>query len=249
MPMLLRLLLITLWLGHGVVHAQAEPQLDVGFAVERVDGELMEDEGLAAYLAPYRAGVEAFAAEVIGHAAEPLSRRRPECGLSNMVADSLRVVGAKEFEAEVDLSVTNFGGLRRDLPEGPLTMGLITELSPFENYLTYLVVESEFVEELARQAAGGVALSGIQVKLDSDGKVLEAFVNGALIQPDKLYRVVSIDYLVSTYDSLFREEWIVEKRVSNKLVQRDAIVLHLSELDNAGIKVFDAGEGRVEVVR
>ncbi len=249
MPMLLRLLFITLWLGHGVVYAQAEPLLGVSFAVERVDGELIEDEGLASYLAPYRAGVEAFAAEVIGYAGEPLSRTRPECGLSNMVADSLRVVGAKEFEAEVDLAVTNFGGLRRNLPEGPLTMGLITELSPFENYLVYLVVESAFVEELARQAAGGVALSGIKVKLDSDGKVLEAFVNGERVQADKRYRVVSIDYLVSTYDSLFREEWIVEKIVSNKLVQRDAIVLHLSELDNAGIKVFDAGEGRVEVVR
>lgn len=238
------------WVGLGWLGllAAAEPEVEVAFEAVRIDRTVAADGELEAYLAPYRAGVEAFASEVIGYAAEPLSRSRPECGLSNLVADSLRAVGAKEFEEEVDLAVTNFGGLRRDLPQGPLTMGLIAELSPFENYLTYLVVEGEFVMELARQATRGVALSGISVKLDAEGNVLEARVGGEPVEAGKRYRVVSIDYLVSTYDSLFREEWIVEKRVSKNLVQRDAIVLRLSELNAQGVQIYDAGAGRVEVV-
>ncbi|MBD5781486.1 5'-nucleotidase C-terminal domain-containing protein [Pelagicoccus sp. NFK12] len=246
--MILRVLGTCLW---GVVlslYSWAEPVAELEFSAVRVDGSVRDDEGLAAYLAPYREGVEAFAAEVIGYAAEPLSRSRPECGLSNLVADSLRVVGAKEFGAEVDLSVTNFGGLRRDLPQGELTMGLITELSPFENYLTYLEVDGAFVQELARQAAGGVAVSGIKVTLDSEGRVLEALVNGEPIDARRRYRVVTIDYLVATYGALFREEWILEKRVSKNLIQRDAIVLHLSALAERGVRIFDAGEGRVRVV-
>ncbi len=236
------------WLGVLLLGTLAWGQSEVAFTPLAVDGAGPKDVDLERYLAPYREGVEAFSSEVLGYAAEPLSRSRPECGLSNLVADSLRAVGAKEFEAEVDLAVTNFGGLRRDLPKGPLTMGLIAELSPFENYLAYLVVKGDFVLELARQANRGVALSGIEVKLSEDGDVLEALVNGEPIQRNKRYRVVSIDYLASTYGSLFREEWIVEKRVSKNLVQRDAIVLHLSELTAAGVKVFDRGEGRVEVV-
>ncbi|WP_309023455.1 5'-nucleotidase C-terminal domain-containing protein [Pelagicoccus sp. SDUM812002] len=231
------------------VAAWTEPVAEVEFSAIRVDQEVDGDAEMVAYLAPYHEGVEAYASEVIGYAAEPLSRRRPECGLSNLVADSLRVVGAKEFEVEVDLAVTNFGGLRRDLPAGPLTMGLISELSPFENYLTYLEVKGDLVWELARQATSGVALSGIRVKLDEHGEVFEATVGGQPVEKGKRYRVITVDYLVATYDSLFREEWILEKRVSKNLVQRDAIVLHLSQLNAEGVKISDGGEGRVEVVK
>ncbi|MDQ8204138.1 5'-nucleotidase [Pelagicoccus sp. SDUM812003] len=220
---------------------------EVIFEALPVSSDLPADAEMADYLRPFREGVEAFAAEVIGVAAEPLTRTRPECGLSNLVADSLRFVGETEFEAPVDLAVTNFGGLRRDLPEGPLTMGLIMELSPFENYLTYLEVKGELVEELARQIAGsgGVAVSGIRVAINSDQEVVEARINGELIDPRKTYRMVSIDYLVSTWDRLFKPEWIIEKDVSTNLVQRDAIVLHLSQLTRNGIEIRDAGEGRV----
>lgn len=221
--------------------------LEVGLSVERVDAALGEDAGIVAYLAPYREGVEAFALEVIGVAAEPLSRSRPECGLSNLVADSLRVVGAKEFDEEIDLAFSNFGGLRRNLPQGPLTMGLISELSPFENYLTYVEVKGDFVLKLASYAKGGVAISGMEIVLDSDGELVSAMVAGEPVDPARHYKVMTIDYLASTWDELFVNEWVLEKRVSGNLVQRDAIVLHLSELNAAGVEIYDAGENRVRI--
>ena len=217
------------------------------FAAEPIDAKLAADESLEAYLSPYRAEVAAFATQVVGFAAEPLSRRRPECGLSNLVADAMRIVGAREFESPVDLAVTNFGGLRRDLPEGPLTMGLVTELSPFENYLTYLEVRAECVREIARRASKGFALSGIEVSLDAEERLLEVWVGGVPLEQGRSYRIVTIDYLVSTFKDLFRDEWILERRVSSRLVQRDAIAQRLTELQAAGEKVFDAGDGRVKV--
>ncbi|MBK1875710.1 5'-nucleotidase C-terminal domain-containing protein [Pelagicoccus mobilis] len=225
-------------------------QVEAEFSVLRVDSSGPEDPGLAAYIKPYREGVEAFSAEVIGYAAEPLSRSRPECGLSNLVADSLRVVGEREFESEVDLAVTNFGGLRRNLPKGPLTMGLITELSPFDNYIVLLEVRGELVLELARNIASGSAsaISGLKVVGSKSGELLSAEIGGESVVPDGTYRLVTIDYLLANWTSLFREEWIVSRKVSVNLRQREAIVLHLSELTRKGIKVYDAAEGRVRVV-
>lgn len=240
-----------LWASLWAVSAPVEEAaVGVDFSIVRVDAETKGDAEMEAYLIPYRAGVEAFAAEVIGYAAEPLSRRRPECGLSNLVADSLRVVGAKEFGEEIDFAVTNFGGLRRNMPEGELTMGLLTELSPFQNYLTYLEVDGELALELARQISGGgaSAISGMQVAYNSDQKLVEARIGGELIDPKRRYKMVSIDYLVSTWEELFREEWIIEQRVSANLIQRDAIVLHLSALTEQGVKIFDAGEDRVTLI-
>lgn len=231
--------------------AVAELAVDVEFVALRVDESVEADPGLVAYLKPYREGVEAFAAEVIGVAAEPLSRSRPESGLSNLVADALRFVGEKEFEAEVDAAVTNFGGLRRNLPAGPLTMGLIAELSPFENYLVFLEVKGELLLELSRQMAEGraSAISGLTVVGKEGGELVSAKIAGRRVRAGEVYRIVSIDYLVATYESVFREEWIVSKQVSTKLVQRDAIVLHLSELSRSGVEVYDAAEGRVTIVK
>lgn len=239
-----RCLLIGVWawlwaLGFG--------QVDAEFRAIGVDGAGAVDAGLEAYLKPYRAGVEAFAAEVVGYAAEPLSRSRPECGLSNLVADALRVVGEKEFEVEVDLAVTNFGGLRRDLPKGPLTMGLIMELSPFDNYMALLEVRGELVLELARNIAEGSAsaISGLEVVGGPEGELVSATVGGVPVESASVYRMVSIDYLIDNWDGLFREEWIVSKVVSGNVIQRDAIVLHLSALAGNGVEIYDAGDGRV----
>lgn len=221
--------------------------MEVGFAAVRVDEKTAKDEALEAYLKPFREGVAAFSAEVIGYAAEPLTRSRPESGLSNLVADALRIIGEREFDTEIDLAVTNFGGLRRDLPKGPLTMGLLTELSPFENYMVFLEVRGELVLELSRNIAEGraSAISGLEVVGGANGELVSATLDGAEVREDGRYRLVTIDYLVGAWDSLFRDEWIVRKVEPKKLIQRDAIVLHLSELASRGIEVYDEPEGRV----
>lgn len=226
------------------VHGQVETAT---FEAMPIDESIELDPDMVAFLGPYREGVEAFAGEVIGYAAETLSRRRPECGLSNWAADGLKRTGEIEFDAEVEFAVSNFGGLRRDLPAGPLTRGHMLEVSPFDNYLTYLEVKGDFVVELSRQVAetGAIALSGMTVIVSSDQKVLEASVGGEMVDPSRTYKMVTIDYLVATYTDLFRPEWILEKRVLDDVIQRDAMIAMLRDLNERGLKVHDAAEGRV----
>ncbi|MEM9158072.1 MAG: 5'-nucleotidase C-terminal domain-containing protein [Verrucomicrobiota bacterium] len=242
--------LVFFWVLAGE-NSIAQSTVEVEFLHEKVDDSINPDPGMAAFLKPFREGVEAFASEVIGIAAEPLTRRRPEGGLSNLAVDSLRAVSEREFGTAIEVGVINFGGLRRNMPEGELTMGLLTELSPFDNYLTFLEVEGELILELAKQISGGagLAVSGMTIRFDEDGELTKALVGGEPIDLGKRYRMASIDYLVGTRDSLFKDEWIVSKIVSEDLVLKDSIVLHLSVLNERGVKIFEEGDGRVGLER
>ena len=241
--------LLCVWLHPVAAFADASVAADVTFSPYRITEDVEEDRELAQYLEPYRQGLEAFVSKVVGRAAEPLRRAEPECGLANLVADALLSVGREEFEAEIDFALTNYGGLRRDLPEGPLTMGLLMELSPFENYMVYLEVDGRLALAAAEAIAeGGVAVAGMEVTRTAEGALVEAKIRGERIQADRRYRMVTIDYLVDTWKSLFRDEWVSEKRVSGNLVQRDAIVIHLGRLDEKGIAVRSGGDGRVMTV-
>jgi len=220
------------------------------FEALAVDDSIAKDPEMEALIEPYRSRVREFASETVGYAAEPLTRRRPESGLSNWAADALRHVGALEFGERVEFAVTNFGGLRRDLPAGALTQGHLLEVSPFDNYLTYLEVDAALLYELADRVArgGAVALSGFTVVADARENVVEARVGGERIDPGRSYRMVTIDYLVATWDELFRPEWIVEKRVLGELVQRDAMAIWLRKITEEGGKLDDQSEGRVRFI-
>jgi 5'-nucleotidase len=71
-------------------------------------------------------------AQVVGAAAEPITRRidaSGESALGDLVADAERAAGHGE------LALVNAGGMRTDLDRGPVTMGEILTLHPFGNRL------------------------------------------------------------------------------------------------------------------
>lgn len=232
----------------GAVGGDAqENSTEASFSSYRISNDMPRDAALEEYLEPYRQGVEAFSRHVLGYATEPLTRSSPESGLTNLVADALLTIGREEFEVEVDFAITNYGGLRRDLPQGPLTMGLLVELSPFNNYMTLLEVDGELAIEAAKAVArGGVAVAGMEVERDADGGLVVARIGGEPIEASRRYRMVTIDYLVATWPSLFDRDRIFSQRVSENLLQRDAIALHLGRLNDQGIRIENAGDGRVK---
>ena len=234
-----------------VVFAKQNASVVVSFSSDRIGEEVAIDPVMDAFLSPYRKEVVAFSSEVIGEAAEPLKVRvKPENGVSNFVADSLRIIGGELFETEIDVAFTNFGGLRRDLEKGPLSVGLMTELSPFENFVVLLKMKGDQLKRIVTHLArsGGWPQSGMEIRFDSEGNILSAKVMGEPIEDEKVYKIVTIDYLLNTDTSSYPREKLISVTMSGER-QRDVMIEYLKRLSEKGIALQDKGDGRTKLTR
>lgn len=124
----------------------------------------------------------------------------PESPLGNLYADALR----EEGEADIALNNNSLGGLRADLPGGPLTFGQLYDTFPFDNRLARLQVTAGTLEQglanaLRRGRRGAFGISGARVRVSclADGLRVQLFkADGQPIPPDAPLVVVGMDSLL-----------------------------------------------------
>ena len=95
----------------------------------------------------------------------------------------------------MEFALTNYGGIRIPMPEGAVTLDDIESMFPFKNYMCL-----RLLEQLAKTPAFQ-AVSGCRVKVKAH-ELVEAEVDGAPIDPKRLYNVVTIDFLLSGGDGI-----------------------------------------------
>lgn len=166
-----------------------------------VDGSLHHD-AMDSLIAPYKTAKEESMNVVIGEAVETMEVGMPEGKLTNLVADVLLTEGRK-YIADVDMAVTNIGGIRRPLFAGPITIGDVFEILPFDNSLLVLEYRGADILALADAIAkkGGESVAGITLII-SEGKALNVKVGGEEVDTTRVYKVVSTDYLSWGNDQL-----------------------------------------------
>ena len=164
----------------------------------QVGDSLAPAPDVEALIAPYRVQLEERLAEVVGHAAGDFTKGEPEGALGNLVAEALLDAARRHSRDTVHLSLVNNGGLRVPLAAGPILMRHAYELLPFENFVTVLTVSGDALEKLADQVArtGGQPIAGWSMELDGDDAVAVR-VGGAPVDPDRTYRLATVDYLVN----------------------------------------------------
>lgn len=162
------------------------------------------DAAATAFLAPYKAVVDSIMSPVVGQTAQYLDKGRPESLLSNVLTDVL-VWGSQRFNEHPDFAVYNMGGMRAAIAKGTTTFGDILEVAPFENKICFLTLTGEKTLELFSQIArrGGEGLShGVEMVISRDGELISVRVNGEPIDPQRTYRVATLDYLAQGNDGL-----------------------------------------------
>ena len=143
---------------------------------------------------------------VVGHNARFMDNPRTECDLpiGNLVADALRAKAADFFQMPVEFALTNYGGIRIPMPEGAVTLDDIESMFPFKNYMCLAKLRgselTRLLEQLAKTPAFQ-AVSGCRVKVKAH-ELVEAEVDGAPIDPKRLYNVATIDVLLSGGDGI-----------------------------------------------
>ena len=170
----------------------------------RYEGQdIAPDPAIVAAMAPALARVRDLQAAPLGVVLDtPLLRAAaPESALGNLFADALRQGSG------ADAAVTNntFGGLRADLPAGPLTFGQLYDVFPFDNRVVRLVATGEelshvLLEQIGRRGPGALAVSGIQVRMtcSANGAAIKVFhPSGRPLDPHQQVVVATVDSLAA----------------------------------------------------
>ncbi len=203
------------------------------------------------FLAPYREKVDSVMGPVVGEAAHDMAARRPESDLSNLLPDIL-MWAAKDYNEKPVFGVYNVGGIRAALSKGKVTYGDVLDIAPFENKICFLTLTGDKVMELFRQIAhhGGEGVShGVELVITSDGRLKSARLNGETVDPQRSYRITTIDYLAQGNDGLtaFRDCTDLNAPQEESNNSRYIIVDYFKQMQAQGRKVEAKTEGRIRV--
>ena len=243
--------LLSFWalgLAPGCQRAAYAPTAHFAPATSQPVGKTQaEDPAVAALIAPYHDKVTAQMTEVLGMAPAPLTKAPGENPLSNFVADLQRERAAKEFKEPIPLGVMTNGGLRAGFAAGPVTLGSVFELMPFENELVVVDAPGAVVQQLFDYAAHvKMAVSGAIYTVTFDGMPKDIRIGGQPfdVNDSRTYSIAISDYLATGGDNLSFFKSLTPRHTN--VLLRTAIADHVRALTKSGQPVSARVEGRVK---
>lgn len=116
------------------------------------------------------------------------------------------VANISRLLAHADVGLQNTGGVRRSLPQGKITYGMLYETLPFDNTLVVVTMKGKDLKDVIRHALVshhdwtiGV-LSGVSIAVDKSGTLISAKIKNKEIVDEQIYSVATIDFLVNGGD-------------------------------------------------
>jgi len=166
--------------------------------------------------------------EVVGSTEVDLTRGgEGETRMGNLVCDAMRE------EMQADFAFTNLGGIRDEIPAGPITPRDVFQVLPFGNTLVVFEMDGRLLKEVIeyRVSAGhhGVYMSGGTIvynktRPDYD-RITHFTVGGEQWRPDRTYRVVTSDFLAAGNAGLYMLPAVPENRkMRSSTMIRDAVI-------------------------
>lgn len=196
-------------------------------------------------LAPYKTKMDAQMQVVIGRADTTLTKMQPESTLGNFMADA-QLRTAKKIDDAVVASVANYGGIRLPyISEGPVTLGKIYELMPFDNMLVIAEIPGDVMKHFCDfiAHAKGWPVSGI--KFDIVGKeARRIFIGNSPLDEHAVYKVAINDYIANGGDNC---DFLVSlKKQTTNIFVRDALIDYVKDLNAQGKPLHPILDNRLQ---
>ncbi len=196
----------------------------------------------------YKPEMDRLMQQVIGFSEVEMRSGRPESLLSNFAVDALLEFGREVSKGKVDFSLTNFGGLRAALPKGDIRRYDIFSIFPFENYIVILDLPGSSVRALfdsfARNRVEAFSWN-IQLEIRS-GSLKDVLIDGEQIDDSRIYRVATIDFLMSGGDNVLSLKDAVAVEQTGFLI-RDAMIEKIENLTASKKRVTSSLTNRVRI--
>ena len=164
---------------------------------------LKADPEIAALVDARRAEADKYTSRVVGTLKSDLDgSSRDENAIGDLIGDAFVEYG-KAQGWKTDVAFYNAAGIRASLKAGPVTYGELYQVLPFENSIVGVDltgVQLKGVLEDASGSAGRLQIGGgswvYKFTNPAGSRVLEASIAGAPLDPNRVYHVATIDYLL-----------------------------------------------------
>ena len=186
-----------------------------------MDGAVEEDAATVARIAEAAQPLEEIRNRVVAETAQEIigtkdECRARECAMGNLIADAML---DRVRDQGIEIAIQNGGGIRASIDAGPVTMGEVLTVLPFQNTLsTFFVTGQTIVDALENgvsqmeEGAGRFPqVAGMSYTVDptaaAGGRISDVMVGGAPIDLAKSYGVVSNNYVRNGGDGfkMFRD--------------------------------------------
>ena len=196
---------------------------------------------------PYRQKVEQEMNVNIGSVEAVLKKEQPESNLGNWACDAVLEQTELYTGKEIDFAVLNYGGLRiGSIAAGNISKGKIFELMPFDNSLVIVELSGQelpllFIHMITK--GGWPISSNLKLVGDKEGNIKSVSIKGlTLIDPDKIYRIATIDYLANGGDNC--SFFIGKNQIETAVFLRDAMIENIEKKHKSGQKINASKDGR-----
>jgi 5'-nucleotidase / UDP-sugar diphosphatase len=217
---------------------EVEKKPDGAMVYHVIGEEIPEDPELVRLMEPYLTIANAVLFEVVGQAEETFfyrGVRKGETGLGNLVADSM--LWYTKY-METDFALQNGGGIRADLPKGPITQRSVHEILPFDNSVVVLTLDGATVQSLfdhigsisRGQGAFPQVSAGLSITLNPLTKKCEnIMINGEPFDPGRTYKIATNSYLAAGGDG-YRMLLNGLHRYDSSVSLRDVVMMYIKHL-------------------
>jgi 2',3'-cyclic-nucleotide 2'-phosphodiesterase (5'-nucleotidase family) len=191
------------------------------------------------FIKPYRNTIDKDLSLVLANAPETIDKSgewQTPMGnfLSDITFDKSNLVFQLREKKTIDICVLNHGGIRTIIPKGDVTARNAFEIMPFENSAIVVGMKGEQILEIVNYIITEKKphpMKGITFTIAKDNQPKNVLVNGKAIENDKVYYVVTSDYLVNGGDNmLFFKKNVAKYDLEYKL--RNIIIDYFKENKN-----------------
>jgi len=164
-----------------------------------VDSNVKGTDHIEQFIVPYRDSLALQMGEVIGMADTSFEVVFPSSNLMNWATDALLIQETQTVRlAEPVICILNAGGLRASLNKGPITVGDLFKLMPFDNSVAWVrlpVSRIEAIETFMKNQPKGVPLANARFE---KGKLTIQGLN----ETHTHFWVITSDYLAQGGDKM-----------------------------------------------
>ncbi len=185
----------------NIVEAKGEPII--------LDGKVIEDSATKDRVTELAQPLDEIRNKVVAETAEAIEGDRSvcravECPMGNLVADAML---DRVKDQGIQIAIANGGGLRASIDAGPVTMGEVLTVLPFQNTLSTFQVKGQTILDALENGVSQVEdgggrfpqVAGMSYAFDASkepgSRVSDVMVGGAPIDAAATYGVVSNNFV------------------------------------------------------
>ncbi len=176
-----------------------------------IDTTLVEDTSVENFIKPYRIHIEKDLDSALAYALDTYHKNDGVLNstIGNLMADIIMKEGnpifQKRAKKSIDAVILNHGGIRAEIPKGIVNARTAFNVMPFENEIVVVGLKGNQIKKAVDYLIKGRRahpISGMEIVVDSDYKLIYAKINDEPIDNGKVYYVATSDYLYNNGDNM-----------------------------------------------